>query len=402
MTPLPPRLLAGALAWLVGLPACALSLGEVQGAALIGRPLEVGVRLEPDPGQALPVCADAQVFYGAHRVDPDQVAVRSPQATGAGTLWIRSARGINDPVVTLHLRVGCEGQVARRYVLLAERPPLDLPAALASLAVAEAPAAVAAAPVAPAATAATAATAASAETPRAAPPAKRTPAPVTATLRLEPVSTAAVEAPPFAESGPALRLAGGLTLPAAEASADQRALLLAAWQALNAAPEDLRREAQRHQALQAEVQSLRHVVRQQEPALAALREQLQKLQRERYANPLVFLLCGLVVLATVSAVIGWRLARRKGELPETDFGPTTLPPISRRRGVRTQPLTVSAENDPSLGDPAGLVPAVMVKELHGSPGLSFFQSLPAEAPPLRTGLDFNLDDPSPAKPKGGS
>jgi|GEM_PF-6738685 len=407
MTPLPlsPRLLAVALAWFVGLPACALGLGEVQGAALIGRPLEIGVRLEADPGQAPPACAEAQVFYGAHRVDPAQVAVRTPEATGAGTLWIRSARGVNDPVVTLHLRVGCEGQVARRYVLLAERPPLDLPAALASLAMSEGPAAIAvaaavAAAPAPAAPAAPAAPLAPAETPRAAPPARKAPAPVTARLRLEPVATAATELPPLAESGPALRLAGALTLPAAEASADQRALLLAAWQALNAAPEDLRRHAQRHQSLQAEVQSLRQAVRQQEPALAALREQVQKLRRERYANPVVFLLAGLVVLATVSAVVGWRLARRKGDLPETGFGSTTLPPISRRRGVRTQPATVSAENDPSLGDPAGPVPAVMVKELHGdSPGMSFFQSLPAEVTPLQTGLDLNLDEPSPARPK---
>jgi hypothetical protein len=102
----------------------------MQGTALIGRPLDVSVEVQTDPGEdGAALCLDAEVFHADARQDQRLVRV-SVDAVAAGQIAnarIVSASPIDEPVVTVLLRAGCSQKTMRRYVLLAD-PPADVPA----------------------------------------------------------------------------------------------------------------------------------------------------------------------------------------------------------------------------------------------------------------------------------
>jgi hypothetical protein len=100
--------LIGSALTLTALGSSALGLGRVQGAAWIGKPLSVSVpvRLEiPEEPSAL--CPEVEVFQGDTRVNPDRVTVvvggRNPREP---VLQVRAAVLVEEPVVTLYVRVG--------------------------------------------------------------------------------------------------------------------------------------------------------------------------------------------------------------------------------------------------------------------------------------------------------
>jgi hypothetical protein len=107
-------------------PWCAaLNIGKVHGSAWIGQPLDVSVPLELDAGQAATdLCPQADVFHG--EMHQDNALVRVTIEAGArpdgGLLRIRSAARVDEPVVTVNLRLGCTQKTAYRLVLLADYP----------------------------------------------------------------------------------------------------------------------------------------------------------------------------------------------------------------------------------------------------------------------------------------
>ncbi|HSV47661.1 MAG TPA: hypothetical protein VLJ58_17870, partial [Ramlibacter sp.] len=107
----------------------ALTLGRVQGVALIGRPLNVAVRVELDaPADAAELCLVADVFYGDTRLDRNRVTISVDAAgNGAAIAQLRSNVAVDEPVVTVYLQAGCVQKLTRRFVLLAEQPG-DAPA----------------------------------------------------------------------------------------------------------------------------------------------------------------------------------------------------------------------------------------------------------------------------------
>ena len=104
----------------------ALSLGRSEGATLLGRPLDIAVRVVLDDAEQLALsCIRADVFYSDNRVESSRVRVYLEKAGSGGDslIHIRSGVVVDEPVVTLHVRAGCMTSTERRYVLLADPAP---------------------------------------------------------------------------------------------------------------------------------------------------------------------------------------------------------------------------------------------------------------------------------------
>lgn len=312
------RILAvAACGWLLALDASALSLGRARGAALIGRPLEVAIPVTLEDPQSQAPCADADVFYGDTRVEQ---AVVHWQATAPnqGVVRLSSPVPVDEPLVTLYVRVGCGQPTTRRYVLLSELPPEYeppvraplVPPVVAAAPAARAPAAAPATPprapaaapstsprrAAPAPVAkreprATAAPAAAAQAPA---PRARRPVPTSqARLRLEPLELGI-------ERDPALRLTTHLGQPGAT-DPQRREALASLWQALQRNPEQSVQEALRLQGVERELQSVRDITRQNAATLQQLRGEVEDASSARTQATLL----ALGLLALLAVLVGW-------------------------------------------------------------------------------------------------
>lgn len=361
----PPRLVAALFLLGFALESSALTIGRPQGAVWIGKPLDMVVPLsldEAESGGAL--CLQAEVVQGDVRIPDRSVTVSlEPGSSAANSrMRIRSSVTIDEPVVNVNVRAGCETRSTRSYVLLADVPTESaLPTVVVprARAAAETPAAArtpqrapsrvagagvssdleGTAPVRRQAGTAPAARTQDAETqpPRrsAAPaPARRSAAvqPPTAPRATAPASRTAVaqaEVPvrqaagggsrlrleamePVAAAQPGLKTTPQLTLPATEDPA-RRAAAAAQWRALNAEPDAAQREAQRMQTLEATLAALREQTAQNQRALLELRTELAQARESRYRNPLVYALIGLLLLALIAILLLWRLAARRAE-----------------------------------------------------------------------------------------
>jgi hypothetical protein len=309
-------LVVAAFGWLLAGPAGALTLGRAHGAALIGRPLEVAIPVTVDAPTGEAPCASADVFYGDRQVTPSvRVETTGP---GLGTVRVKSSERIDEPMVTVTLKVGCQQAVTRRYVLLSELPPQDEPVAPRTIAVPPLVLAAASTPVvapettprrrdiakdAPAvvATPESGRPRASAR-PAPAPRAKRPVAAVHARLKLEPLDL-------DVEREPSLRLASQLAPPAAVAP-QQRQALASLWQALQRTPEQAIEDVARLQAMQRDLESVRGAIRENAAAITELRSQAERDRKGRdIASALVVGLAA--VLGILVAVLGWRWYRAR-------------------------------------------------------------------------------------------
>ncbi|TSE25515.1 hypothetical protein Tsedi_01433 [Tepidimonas sediminis] len=129
-------LLAGAI------PAGAQSLGAAKGAVFIGRPLDVVVASTVEGDDAAALCAEARVRYGETSLAASDVALSvvrdDPRGPG---LRVRTRTPVDEPFVTVEVRVGCQGSLTRSYTLLADlEPPRPAAPVASSTPVASAPA----------------------------------------------------------------------------------------------------------------------------------------------------------------------------------------------------------------------------------------------------------------------
>lgn len=374
-------LLPAAQAW-------ALSLGQARGVALMGRALEVVIPLGLDPGSdAGALCLEPEVFYGDTRASAGRVSARieavSPTQANAR---IRSEAPVDEPVVTLYLRVGCSQPVTRRFVLFAEQP------SDAVIEQAPAPArAVTAVPVAPLAPAAPPASAAAPSVPAVAtspatvektsPAAPRraarnrgepNPVPVAkpakpaqpkpgVRLKLEPLDLS-VDPEPRLKSTQAIDMVP-------EASAQRRAEAAALWQALNAQPEDVMRGNQRLQALEGDVKSLRDAVTRNSASLADVRGELVKARDERYANWLVYGLVLALLTALAAAGWAWRRSRSAGMADGDWWRKSAAGSATTGFDAQVVPVPVTAPVPPATSPTP--VPVARAKE----PDLGFSESM---------------------------
>ena len=335
----------------------AASLGRHRGAALIGKPLDIAVQATLDEQEDLAgLCLEADVFYGDSKVDRARVrVVADPVGQGSRetVVHVRASALVNEPVVSIQLRVGCRQKFEKRYVLLADLVS-DAGNQLAALpTVPAAPVAAVSPPIqragagaagsrqlaagegsrprsprtsargidnkVPAAevTGATAietsnaTSAGSGGTLVAGKPSKvlsapngprqkaaTTPSRIGSRLKLDPLDLS-VERDPQLKSSPEL-----LSVPAV--SEKERSVAAALWRALSAQPEDMLKNMDKLQALELTVKGLQAQNQQSQQAIDELTTNLKQAQAQRYANFLVFGLLALLLLALLFAAYLWR------------------------------------------------------------------------------------------------
>lgn len=119
--------------WVASLLLCvvltseALTLGQLRGTAIVGQPLDLVVALQMAPGEdAATLCLDAEIFHAdvPRKVSSVQLSVEAAARPQAAQVRIKSSSAVDEPVVTVNLRTRCGQKTERRYVLLAELPPL--------------------------------------------------------------------------------------------------------------------------------------------------------------------------------------------------------------------------------------------------------------------------------------
>ncbi|MEP6792223.1 MAG: hypothetical protein ABI907_12690, partial [Ramlibacter sp.] len=321
------------------LSSTALTLGRSRGVALLGRPLDftIAVTLDAATDEA-GLCPEADVFQGDTRVDAGRVAVRLERGTGREALLrVRSAALVDEPVVTVYLRLGCQQKVTRRYVLLAElsgdfavqpadvnpaAAPVLLPRPSAGANSADPasvqgpsprPAGARTASARRAAAAATAGEAAAAPVKPAETRPRAQPRPRRAAEREKPAdggrSRLEVSMLDLMPEGEA-KLKSSDSLPGAPtATPQQRAEAAALWRAIQAGPADVLRDAQRLQAMENDVKGLRDLVKDTNKSLAELRVDLDKARNER---TIAFGAFAVVLLLIAAGVLAWRLRRSSG------------------------------------------------------------------------------------------
>lgn len=96
----------------------AMTLGELQGVALIGRPLDLSVPVHATAGEALVEgCVRASIYYGETQQKTPRITIQATQ------LRLQLVDPVNEPVVKVQIRTFCGASQIRNYVLLADLPP---------------------------------------------------------------------------------------------------------------------------------------------------------------------------------------------------------------------------------------------------------------------------------------
>lgn len=288
----------------------ALNLGRARGAAWIGQPLSMAISVQLDPGQSADaLCPEADVFYADTKVETNRVQV-SMEANAQGdsaTLRVQSSALIDEPVVTLYVRAGCNNKSTRRYVLLADYASDVVPAATPGDVPAPVPARAPAAALSPV----VADTASQGATPSVVGNATASPstvnpagpaAPRTRTQR-KPPSTSAATAVPKALPTPR---SARLQLDPLENLAERIKTLEATT--TSTPLKDIVEDSQRIQQLQGDIKALLDQAAKNEANLLALRQRLDKAESERMPNAWVAAL--LLLVAGATAAVFWAWNRR--------------------------------------------------------------------------------------------
>lgn len=327
-----------------------LTLGVVRGTVLFGQPLNIGIQMTVDGTEdARSLCVAAEVFNGDARMDPSRVTVSmdAPDANGNTVARIRSSAVVDEAFVAVNLKAGCSQVSSRRYVMLT-----DVPVEPAAAPVSE-PVAQVVAPAAPTTAqqgapvsdrsatgaAADSSTARSAVAPGPSRLASRQPnsrpqssGPV---KQVEPKPGRTVAQPrlkldsvqPLAGIDQNLRKSTELaTMPAATPEKSAEAALL--WRTLNSEPQDILKQTQRLQGLEAEFKAFRELTNKNQAELAA---QLKIAAQQQDKSMYLYILSGLLALAMVLvAALWWNLRRRVEAQREwwQDRGETA--PLARR------------------------------------------------------------------------
>jgi hypothetical protein len=320
----------------------AATLGRHSGAVVIGRPLDIRVQALAAPGEDLStLCLKADVSYGDSPLGGASVRV-TPQRSAPdaeASVRVQTLMPVNEPIVSVEVRIGCTAPFSRRYVLLAD--PVSEPANLAVDAPQVSTASVSSAdpsaarvlpalPTSPARAGGDAgkassavsngdrasATAAPVRAGRIAPSGKR---PTVLARRPTETDKAAprlqldpVDLNLAIETNPALKLS--LSLLSEPATSDQeRAAAAQLWKAINATPEEILRDAQKLSVLEAEAKGLREQEVRNKAALEAMQAQVNA---SRTMTWLAYLFGALLLLSLLA--LFWFLRRGKASGDDAD------------------------------------------------------------------------------------
>ncbi|WOB10742.1 hypothetical protein [Piscinibacter gummiphilus] len=371
--------------------ATALGLGKVGTTAALGQQLNFTIGLRLDAGETIESrCVKAEVSFG-DRVLPDNVVrtrLETATTTGERRIRVTTTLAVDEPVVAVHLQLGCPSSLSRNFTLLAD-PPGSVAVASPSQDRWEADRAETAvspvlSAVPPAAQAPTPATTAPRTRPRRA-ETQGTPSPDAA--EADATNRHRAKVPVAKPRGPVLRLdpveADALILP--QLQMETRLSLSPEGAASGATPRYVdpevarrREELERLKAMETALQKLRVDGEATQKSLEQMQARVREAEAGRYANPLVYLLVFLCLLLTGAVVAMWWLRRRDraaaawwaeqpgaaGAAPSVlDDGlddPTKAPSVS---GVVSAPSPLPASAPPAQSVPPAPAPAAPVRAL---------------------------------------
>lgn len=301
------------------LDCAALTLGRASGAVWIGQRLDLVVPVQGEANvSSESLCPVADVFYGDSKQDGSRIHVLVEPTTKADAfnLRISSSATVDEPFVSIYLRIGCAQTIARRFVLLADYPteivaaetrpapePLTATTTLA-------PAAALAPPVAKATQATERKALASLPGPqskakRAVKPIKKLAPMVSAKPRVVSRSKPApVAAVPLVASPKRARLK---LEPLEYLTEPSKTLAPAASVKVS---EEVGRDSQRIQQMQEDINALLAQAKKNETNLLAMRERLEKAESGQAPMMLVYALTVLVLLSLSGVAVLWL---RRGE-----------------------------------------------------------------------------------------
>lgn len=108
----------------------AVTLGDLRGSAVLGRPLDVSAWISAGDGETISEeCLSAQLMFGDFPQPSPKLSLPKSvtSAAAASLVRITSSVAVNEPVVTVVLRSTCGATTSRSYVLLSDFPATDLP-----------------------------------------------------------------------------------------------------------------------------------------------------------------------------------------------------------------------------------------------------------------------------------
>jgi hypothetical protein len=319
------QILVGSILLSTALGGSAATLGRHSGAVIIGRPLDIRVQAVAAPGEDLSaLCLQADVFFGDNQLGPSSVRTttqhNAPDAEAS--VRIQTTVPVNEPVVSVVVRAGCTSPFSRRYVLLADflsEPATVQQASPASSGSQDAPspspspvAGSTGSPRTSAGSAVGSGGPAAALTRSTAPASSSTSRPRPASVVRKPAEPARDAAPRLQldpvdvslaiERDPVLKLSlSMLSEPAS--NPQERAAAAQLWNALNASPEDILRDAQKLAVLEAESKGLRE---QEARNKAAMQDMEARLEQSRFMSWAAYALGALLLLALAALVWLWR------------------------------------------------------------------------------------------------
>lgn len=360
----------------------ALTLGRVRGAAILGQPLDISIQVQLDADEAASsLCVEADVFHADTRQDSGRVrvSVEAAQQAQAANVRIYSSGQVDEPMVTVYLKAGCNQKSTRKYVLLADyateaslpatplvlSPALMAPAGGAGAATTAAPAQ--AAPVneaLPAARPGSAATGSSGSAPapvaavanrrQAEPPAPRkivrAKAPAAAPVAKAEVTVEKNTTPPKAARG-----AGQSRL-----KLDPLVMLaerVASLETTTATPPpEVIKDAQRLQSLEGDVKALLALAAKNEAALLEMRLRLQKAEADRLPAEWVYALAAVVIagMGLLAFVLSRRRPVTQGPTGDGWWSGSKVAPLAPSAPQVATPVSIPADlaSDDGSGQPA--------------------------------------------------
>lgn len=355
---------------LLGHGAQALTIGNVRGAVLIGKPVNVTVPITLDAGESpASACTEVDISFADARVDASRIRTNW---IGESALRVQTTVAVDEPMINIWLRAGCTRKSERRFVLLADvvtesttTGPVVIEAFTPSVpAVSESSSSTTNAPkVAETAASPVVVASGKVESKPAATKKPRTKEtvttaavqpkvePVKAVAEAKPIRALPVQVPPSDEASKPMATVAASKPAVAVAQADKpkddtaavkprlrveglpdfnpglkSSLALSAgpvedlqarenaraiWKSLNATPDDLINISKRLAALEGEAKLLRDGKAKVQADQDALKSQLERAEDDRYSNWLVALLAALFLGASALAGVMWWRSREK-------------------------------------------------------------------------------------------
>ena len=320
----------------------ALGFGRVNNATTLGQQLDFSVQLSAEAGESLaPECINAEVYAGENQIAPGLVRTRvdTPADGGMATLRVVTNVRIEEPVASVNISVGCPTRISRKFVVFVDPPVFAAPPTVASASdeASTAPVSsprVSSMPLPPARR--------SNAAPKPKPPravASRAPRDDSAVARVTPkrsTALSAIEPQRVSSTKRATVVAGAAVgstaaMPRLKLEAELPAYRPSAAASAPPAPGDrgvagasspttgeliADAEQLRMQLLEQNIQKLLAEAKATQASLATMQARLREAEAQRYSNPLIYALIGLVglLLAAVLLLL-WRQSRMKRESP---------------------------------------------------------------------------------------